>query len=143
MTKRWAGSAEAALLLMLAFVGGAQAAEPQCTFPAKILDMGHPLHRTWAAISTGRPLSLVALGSSSTAGAGASTVDASYPTRLRARLSSLFGHPVIVVNRGRNGAAWGTCCSACRLRSFLSTGCGNLAARNECFVDRLGSGGLR
>src|SRR3954469_3063012 len=103
MTKRWAGSAEAALLLMLAFVGGAPAAEPQCTFPAKILDMGHPLHRTWAAISTGRPLSLVALGSSSTAGAGASTVDASYPTRLRARLSSLVGHPVIVVNRGRNG----------------------------------------
>src|SRR3954447_3843194 len=103
MTKRWVGSAQAALLLVLAFVGGAQAAEPQCTFPAKILDMGHPLHRTWAAISTGRPLSLVALGSSSTAGAGASTVDASYPTRLRARLSSLFGHPVIVVNRGRNG----------------------------------------
>src|SRR3954471_16312749 len=55
MTKRWAGSAEAALLLMLAFVGGAQAAEPQCTFPAKILDMGHPLHRTGAAISTGPP----------------------------------------------------------------------------------------
>jgi lysophospholipase L1-like esterase len=27
----------------------------------------------------------------------------SYPTRLRARLSSLLGHPVIVVNRGRNG----------------------------------------
>src|SRR5436190_906091 len=103
MTKRWAGSAEAALLLALAFGGGAQAAEPQCTYPAKILDMGHPLHRTWAAVSTGRPLSLVALGSSSTAGAGASTVDASYPTRLRARLSSLFGHPVIVVNRGRNG----------------------------------------
>src|SRR3954451_10663259 len=111
MTKRWAGSAEAALLLMLAFVGGAQAAEPQCTFPAKILDMGHPLHRTWAAISTGRPLSLVALGSSSTAGAGASIVDASYPTRLRARLSSLFGQPVIVVNRGRNGDRVGTCCS--------------------------------
>jgi hypothetical protein len=69
-TKRWAGSAGAALLLMLAFGGGAQAAEPQCTFPAKILDMGHRLHRTWAAISTARPLSLVALGSSSTARRG-------------------------------------------------------------------------
>src|SRR3954470_23811234 len=78
-----------ALLLVLAFGGGAPVAEPQCTFPAKIFDMGHPLRRTWAAISTGRPLSLVALGSSSTAGAGASTVAASYPTRLRARLSSL------------------------------------------------------
>jgi hypothetical protein len=70
MMKRGMGSAvsEAALLLALAIVGGAQAAEPQCTFPNEILDMGHPLHRTSRSISTGGPITIVALGSSSTAG---------------------------------------------------------------------------
>lgn len=65
--------------------------------------MGHPLRRTSQPISTGSPLTIVALGSSSTAGAGASKPEASYPTRLREHLSSLLGHRVIVVNRGRNG----------------------------------------
>ena len=67
MTKRWTVSAvsKAALLLVLAIIGGAQAAEP-CTFPDEIIDMGHPLHRTARPISTGGPLTIVALGSSST-----------------------------------------------------------------------------
>ena len=104
MTKHWTGSvASAALLLVLAIIGSAQAAELQCTFPNEIIDMGHPLHRTSRSISTGGPITIVALGSSSTAGAGASKPEASYPTRLREHLSSLLGHPVIVVNRGRNG----------------------------------------
>jgi lysophospholipase L1-like esterase len=105
MTKHRTRSAvnEAALLLVLAMIGGAQAAEPQCAFPNEIIDMGHPLHRTLRPISTGSPLTIVALGSSSTAGAGASKPETSYPTRLREHLSSLLGHRVIVVNRGRNG----------------------------------------
>src|SRR5436190_15259909 len=105
MRKRWTVSAvsEAGLLLLLAIIGGAQAAEPQCTFPDEIIDMGHPLHRPSLPISTGGPLTLLALGSSSTAGAGASKPEASYPARLREYLSSLLGHRVIVVNRGRNG----------------------------------------
>src|SRR5262245_60106365 len=109
MTKRWTGSAfsEAALLLVLTIIGGAQAAEPQCTFPNEIIDMGHPLHRTSRPISTGDPLTIVALGSSSTAGAGASKPEANYPTRLREHLSSIFGHGVIVVTRARTGARSG------------------------------------
>lgn len=105
MTKRWKGSAvsEAVLLLVLAIIGGAQAAEPECTFPNEIIDIGHLLHRTSRPIGTDGPLTIVALGSSSTAGAGASKPEASYPTRLRDRLSSLLGHRVTVVNRGRNG----------------------------------------
>jgi len=105
MTKRWTGSAvsEATFLLVLTIIGGAQAAEPQCTFPDAIIDMGHPLHRTSRPLSTGGPLTIVALGSSSTAGAGASKPEASYPTRLREHLSFLLGHRVVVVNRGRNG----------------------------------------
>jgi hypothetical protein len=67
MMKRGMGSAvgEAALLLVLAIVGGAQGG----TFPNEILDMGHPLHRSSRPIRTGVPLTIVALGSSSTAGA--------------------------------------------------------------------------
>src|SRR5262245_7743629 len=93
MTKRWTGSAgsEAALLLVLTIIGGAQAAEPQCTFPNEIIDMGHPLHRTSRPLSTGGPLTIVALGSSSTAGAGASEPEASYPTRLRETCRSSSG----------------------------------------------------
>jgi hypothetical protein len=69
MTKHWTGSvASAALLLVLAIIGSAQAAELQCTFPNEIIDMGHPLHRTSRSISTGGPITIVALGSSSTAG---------------------------------------------------------------------------
>jgi len=105
MTKRWTGSAvsEAALLLVLTIMGSAQAAEPQCMFPNEIIDLGHPLHRMSRPLSTGGPLTIVALGSSSTAGAGASKPEASYPTRLREHLSLLLGRRVIVVNRGRNG----------------------------------------
>src|SRR5262245_51573150 len=98
MTKRRAGSAvgEALFLLLLATSWGVQAAEPQCTFPNELVDMGHPLQRTSRPVSTGSPLTIVALGSSSTAGAGASKPEASYPARLRERLSSLLGHRVIV-----------------------------------------------
>src|SRR5262249_59223488 len=109
MTKRWTVSAvsEAVLLLVFGIIGGAQAADPQCTFPNEIIDMGHLLHRTSRPTGTDGPLTIVALGSSSTAGAGASKPEASYPTRLREHLSSLLGHRVIVVNRGRNGTRVG------------------------------------
>src|SRR5262245_26580449 len=65
--------------------------------------MAHQPHRTSLPISTGLPLTIVALGSSTTAGAGATKPEPSYPIRLREHLSSLLGHRVIVVNRGING----------------------------------------
>ena len=137
MTKRWTGSAvsEAALLLVLTIMESAQAAQPQCMFPNEIIDLGHPLHRMSRPLSTGGPLTIVALGSSSTAGAGASKPEASYPTRLREHLSLLLGRRVIVVNAAETAIASAICCSDCRRRSFLSTGCRDLAARNERFVD--------
>ena len=52
----------------------------------------------------GKPLKIVALGSSSTYGAGASTSAASYPSRLADELSRRFpGHEITVLNRGVNG----------------------------------------
>jgi lysophospholipase L1-like esterase len=63
-----------------------------------------PLLRTMRRLSSGKPLTIVAIGSSSTAGAGASSPDASYPSRLAAELRQRFpGHDITVLNRGING----------------------------------------
>jgi acyl-CoA thioesterase I len=101
MTNHW--PAAVALLLVLPTIGRAQPAQPPCTFPQEIIDMGNPVHRTSWPASTDVPLKIVALGSSSTAGAGASKPEASYPTRFREQLSFLLSRQAIVRNRGRNG----------------------------------------
>jgi lysophospholipase L1-like esterase len=55
-------------------------------------------------VATGHPVTIMALGSSSTAGAGASGPAASYPARLEVELRSRFPRAVItVINRGVNG----------------------------------------
>ncbi|MGZ3284385.1 MAG: SGNH/GDSL hydrolase family protein, partial [Xanthobacteraceae bacterium] len=52
----------------------------------------------------GKPIKIVALGSSSTYGAGASTSAASYPSRLADELARHFpGHEFTILNRGVNG----------------------------------------
>ncbi|WP_376098696.1 SGNH/GDSL hydrolase family protein [Roseomonas sp. CCTCC AB2023176] len=61
-----------------------------------------PLPRLADAVRAGRTATIVALGSSSTQGAGASTPDAAYPARLEAALRR-GGVAVRVVNRGRGG----------------------------------------
>ncbi|MGA9323492.1 MAG: SGNH/GDSL hydrolase family protein, partial [Xanthobacteraceae bacterium] len=55
-------------------------------------------------LAGGGPLVIVAIGSSSTAGAGASSRAASYPSRLAEELKQRFpGRDITVVNRGVNG----------------------------------------
>lgn len=57
-----------------------------------------------ARLPAGRPLTIVALGSSSTEGAGASGPQAAYPARLEAILrAALPGRTVRVVNAGKSG----------------------------------------
>jgi acyl-CoA thioesterase-1 len=56
-----------------------------------------------AAPSDGRPLRILAIGSSSTLGVGASSPDAAYPAQLEARLSSDWGVSANVVNAGVGG----------------------------------------
>jgi acyl-CoA thioesterase-1 len=64
----------------------------------------HPLPRMARRLVAGRPIKIVALGSSSTSGAGASTPSRSYPSRLAIELAKLFpGHDLTVLNRGVNG----------------------------------------
>ena len=55
-------------------------------------------------VANGQPLTIVAIGSSSTAGAGASSPDATYPSRLAVELRTRFpGRDITVLNRGVNG----------------------------------------
>jgi lysophospholipase L1-like esterase len=56
-----------------------------------------------AAPSDGRPLQILAIGSSSTLGVGASSPDAAYPAQLEARLSDDWGVSADVVNAGVGG----------------------------------------
>lgn len=84
--------------------GSALEASPPCAAPDELLHLGQPLRRTAMAIANGEPVLIVALGSSSTAGAGASSPAHSYPSRLETELKAQFpGSPIRVVNLGANG----------------------------------------
>ncbi|GGC30761.1 hypothetical protein GCM10011504_06200 [Siccirubricoccus deserti] len=62
------------------------------------------LPRARAAVQAGRPLTIVAFGSSSTEGAGASDDAMTYPAQLQARLrQALPGLRVRILNRGKGG----------------------------------------
>jgi acyl-CoA thioesterase-1 len=75
-----------------------------CRAPAEFTRLDHPLLRTAQRLASGEPLTIVAIGSSSTAGAGASSRAANYPSRLAVELKILFPRSVIkVLNRGVNG----------------------------------------
>lgn len=75
-----------------------------CGAPADITRLSTPLARTAKHLAAGEPLKIVAIGSSSTAGAGASSPAHSYPSRLAIELAALFPkQPITVVNRGANG----------------------------------------
>jgi acyl-CoA thioesterase I len=63
-----------------------------------------PLPHVSRLLASGKPIKIVALGSSSTYGAGASSSAAAYPNRLAQELTrSLPGHEFTVLNRGVNG----------------------------------------
>ncbi len=80
----------------------AQAQAQVCTGPTDRLDQ--PLRRTGQRLAAGLPLTVVAIGSSSTSGAGASSSAASYPARLEVELKERFPTRTIrVLNRGISG----------------------------------------
>jgi len=62
------------------------------------------LPRVSQALTTERPLRIIAFGSSSTEGIGASSKAATYPSRLQIELAKALPRmPVVVINRGRGG----------------------------------------
>jgi lysophospholipase L1-like esterase len=78
--------------------------EIACHAPTRLTRLDHPLRHTARRLAAGHPLVIVAIGSSSTAGAGASSPAASYPSRLAVELQTrLRGHDIAVLNRGVNG----------------------------------------
>ncbi|MGD0620723.1 MAG: SGNH/GDSL hydrolase family protein, partial [Bryobacteraceae bacterium] len=75
-----------------------------CNAPAEFAHLAYPLRHAARRLASGEPLTIVAIGSSSTAGAGASSPAASYPSRLAVELKQRFpGHDIVVLNRGVNG----------------------------------------
>ena len=77
---------------------------PQCTIPPDLLRLDVLLERTARRLVSSEPIVIVALGSSSTAGAGASSDAASYPNQLAIEFTRHFpSQPITVLNRGVNG----------------------------------------
>jgi acyl-CoA thioesterase I len=75
-----------------------------CKVNAALDRLDYPLARVSRHLESERPIKIVAIGSSSTAGAGASTPEASYPSQLEAELTRHFlWTDVTVLNRGVNG----------------------------------------
>lgn len=82
----------------------AQAAAPDCNTPIDVVRLANPLTHLAQKLNGVAPITVVAIGSSSTAGAGASSAAATYPSRLEAELKQHFpGHPITVINRGVGG----------------------------------------
>ncbi len=77
---------------------------PACVVTADKARFDMPLARIARRLAASLPVKIVALGSSSTFGAGASVSAASYPSRLAEELKwRLPGHAITVLNRGVNG----------------------------------------
>jgi lysophospholipase L1-like esterase len=96
----------AALFAVLALPLSARAESPalSCNAPLDLIRFANPLSHVAQKLATGAPIIIVAMGSSSTAGAGASSPTASYPSRLAAELKRLFpNQSITVLNRGANG----------------------------------------
>src|SRR5258707_9563827 len=75
-----------------------------CNVPVNLAGFDKPLTRTGQRLAAHLPVTIVAVGSSSTAGAFASSSAASYPSRLEAELRQHFpGATITVLNRGANG----------------------------------------
>jgi len=75
-----------------------------CESPADLTKLDANLPRTAARIARREPLTIVALGSSSTSGAGASSPGRAYPAQLARELERrLPGLPITVLNRGVGG----------------------------------------
>jgi lysophospholipase L1-like esterase len=93
-----------AALVALAVVARAAPETPRCSAPEELTRFRVALPNTARAIRQGRPLVIVAIGSSSTEGVGASDPTHSYPAVLAEELRRRWPRlPVTVVNRGISG----------------------------------------
>jgi acyl-CoA thioesterase-1 len=102
--RRWPAAAAALLVAVFAAGGAAMANSLACAVPASLYRIDAALTHAVARIADSKQLKVVAIGSSSTQGVGASTPAMSYPSRLeRALQEALPGVDVRVVNHGIGG----------------------------------------
>lgn len=79
-------------------------AKTPCSRPKSVDHFRNTLPHTASLLNEGKPLTIVALGSSSTAGAGATSPAFHYPSRLADELRKKFPRSQItMINRGVNG----------------------------------------
>jgi lysophospholipase L1-like esterase len=84
-------------------IAGAQT-KPSCKVPEQVTRLERALPRTAQRLLMHGSLKVVAIGSSSTAGAGASAPSESYPSRLAVELAAAYPAAAItIINRGVNG----------------------------------------
>jgi len=98
--------AAAALLagLALTLPARAESVTPECDAPLDLIRLANPLPHLAKKVTLEEPIKIVAIGSSSTAGAGASAVAATYPSRLQVELHEHFPRlSITVLNRGVGG----------------------------------------
>jgi acyl-CoA thioesterase-1 len=100
------GFTVAALLagLALPVAARAETVTPWCDTPLDLIRLTNPLSHVGKKLASDAPITVVAIGSSSTAGAGASSPAKSYPSQLAAELKKRFpSNSITVLNRGVNG----------------------------------------
>lgn len=79
-----------------------RAAEPSCEAPPEIAQASVRLPHLAAELRAGRPVTIVAIGGGSTAGAAAGGPDLAYPHRLQLVLTAFYpGVPISVINKGQ------------------------------------------
>lgn len=92
------------ILLAAATFAFTSASALACSVPKDMTRLSVPLVKFAAAVHDKAPLKIVALGSSSTAGAGASNPTKSYPARLQIELNRIWPNEhVQVINAGVSG----------------------------------------
>ena len=103
-TPRWAMSSAATFLLLAAGSAWASHTALVCTAPQEMTRFRVRLPNTARAIRSGKPLVIVAIGSSSTKGVGASDPAHTYPALLAAELRRRWPQlAVTVTNKGVGG----------------------------------------
>lgn len=100
---KWIAAAVAAGMA-LPLATRAESPVPPCDLPQDMVRLTQPLSRVGHKLITGEPITIVAMGSSSTWGAGASSPAANYPNQLAADLKARFPkQSFTVINAGVGG----------------------------------------
>jgi acyl-CoA thioesterase-1 len=104
LTPAWVLEAAAAPADPSAAAAAPADSRPACKVIPSLDRLDYPLVRVSRHLEEDRSIKIVAIGSSSTAGAGASSPEASYPSRLEAELTRHFQwNDITILNRGANG----------------------------------------